>query len=121
LKNSPVISLWIERIKKFTNKKFLPKQERELILSLLKFIDDSYKDRGETKSCTKIYPEASGITGGLGHITCQHGITKGYTAMKNGEPLALFAQTIFKRLPKRVKAERRVFVYDNCCISINLH
>ena len=23
--------------------------------------------------------------------------------------------TLFKRMPKRVKAERRVFVYDNCC------
>ena len=152
----PVISLWIERIKKFTNKKFLPKQASELILSILKFNDDflirahdidledpgpniqgevraeiypglpqhtanekfhadKYKDKGEIKSCTKIYPEASGITGGLGHLTCQHGITKGYTAMKNGESPALFAKTIFKRLPKRVKAERRVFVYDNCC------
>ena len=35
--------------------------------------------------------------------------------MKNGESPALFAKTLFKRMPKRVKAERRVFVYDNCC------
>ena len=75
------------------------------------FYADEYKDNGESQSCTKIYPEASGITGGLGHITCQHGITKEYTAMKNGESPALFAKTIFKRMPKRIKAERRVFVY----------
>ena len=35
--------------------------------------------------------------------------------MKNGESPALFAKTVFKRLPKRVQAEKRVFVYDNCC------
>ena len=152
----PVIAFWIERIRKFTQTKFLPKPASNLIMSLLRFRDeflsnahkldfedpgpnlqpdvkaeiypglpqhtanekfyaDKYKDKNETQSCTKIYPEASGITGGLGHITCQHGVTKGYTAMKNGESPALFAKTVFKRLPKRVQAEKKVFVYDNCC------
>ena len=80
-----------------------------------KFFADKNKDPGEIKSCHKEYPEASGITGGLGHITCMHGITKGYTAMKSGESPALFAKSVFKRLPQKVKAEKRVFVYDNCC------
>ena len=80
-----------------------------------KFYADRNKDQGEIKNCTKIYPEASGITGGLGHITCQHGVTKGYTAMKNGKSPALFAKTLFLRFPKRVQAEKRVFIYDNCC------
>ena len=35
--------------------------------------------------------------------------------MKSGESPALFAKTVFKRLHKKVKAEKRVFVYDNCC------
>ena len=52
--------------------------------------------------CHKEYPEASGITGGLGHITCMHGVTKGYTAMESGESPALFAKTVFKRLPKKI-------------------
>ena len=113
----PVIAFWIERIRKFTQTKFLPKPASNLIMSLLRFRDefvstahkidfedpgpnlqpdvkaeiypslpqhtanekfyaDKYKDKNETQSCTKIYPEASGITGGLGHITCQHGVTK---------------------------------------------
>ena len=54
-----------------------------------KFYADKYKDKNETQSCTKIYPETSGITGGLGHVTCQHGVT----AMKNGESPAPFAKT----------------------------
>ena len=79
------------------------------------FFADKKRDPGEFRVCHKDYPEASGITGGLGHITCMHGITKGYTAMKSGESPALFAKTVFKRLPKKVKAGKRVFVYDNCC------
>ena len=79
------------------------------------FFADKKKDKGESKNCTKNYPEACGITGGLGHLTCQHRITKGFTAMKNGESPAMFAKPLFKRLPKRVKARRRVFIYDNCC------
>ena len=39
---------------------------------------------------------------------CMHGITK-------GESPALFAKTVFKRLHKKVKAKKSVFVYDNCC------
>ena len=152
----PVISLIVERIRKFLATKFLPKEVSNVLHSMLEFNDsylrlaysldgheagvhqqgdvlaevypglpqhsanerfhaDKYKDPGEIKNCHKEYPEASGITGGLGHITCMHGITKGYTAMKSGESPALFAKTVFKRLHKKVKAERRVFVYDNCC------
>ena len=33
----PVISLWIERIKKFTGKPYLPKQASDLIISILEF------------------------------------------------------------------------------------
>ena len=152
----PVLGLIIEKIRRFLNTTFLPKQVSKVISSLIDFQDeflrlaysldgqevgshqqgdvlaevypglpqhtanerfyaDKYKDAGEIKSCHKEYPEASGITGGLGHITCMHGVTKGYTAMKSGESPALFAKTVFKRLPKKVKAEKRVFVYDNCC------
>ena len=152
----PIVSTWIEGIKKFTNEKFLPKPVTTLIKRMLefneeylekahicdseepgphqqgavmaevypknpqhtaneKFAADKGKDAGEIRNCTKIFPEANGMTGGLGHITCSHGITKGYSAIEDGEGANLYAKPMFKRLPKRVKAARRVFIYDNNC------
>ena len=80
-----------------------------------KFFADKSKDKDETENCNKIYPEAKGMTGGLAHITCHHGITKGYSAYPKGEGQGLFTKPLMKRLPKRVKAAKRVFIYDNNC------
>ena len=49
-------------------------------------IDDVYaadgvKDSKEERSCSKNYPESPSITGGLCHLTCCHGITKGIFVM----------------------------------------
>ena len=104
----PVISLIVERIRKFLATKFLPKEVSNVLHSMLEFNDsylrlaysldgheadvhqqgdvlaevypglpqhsanerfhaDKHKDPGEIKNCHKEYPEASGITGGLGH------------------------------------------------------
>ena len=80
-----------------------------------KFFADKSKDKDETENCNKIYPEAKGMTGGLAHITCHHGITKGYSAYPKGEGQGLFTKPLMKRLPKHVKAAKRVFIYDNNC------
>ena len=41
------------------------------------FYADNNRDPEEYRNCNKSYPEAGGITGGLSHVTCMHGITKG--------------------------------------------
>ena len=43
---------------------------------------------------------------------------KGFTAIKKGESPGLFTRVLVKRFARRVKAGRRVFIYDNNC---NLH
>ena len=58
--------------------------------------------------------------GGLWHITCSHGITLGFTALKNGESPSLFTNVLIKRMPPRVKAKSRFFIYDNRLIQICL-
>ena len=79
------------------------------------FHADSNKDKDEDIICQKVYPESGGITGGISHVTCVHGITKGFTAMKKGESPGMFTDVLVKRLPQRVKAKRRYFIYDNSC------
>ena len=81
----------------------------------MNFHADGKKDTSEKSNCSKNYPETSGISGGLGHLTCSHGITKGFTAIQKGESPALFAKVLMQRMPKRVKAHRRIIIYDNCC------
>ena len=54
------------------------------------FFADKNKDPEESKNCNKDYPEDRGITGGIGHVTCRHGIVKGFTALKKGESPGLF-------------------------------
>ena len=48
---------------------------------------DVQKEDGgdEEKGCNKDYNESSTISGGITHVTCQHSITKGFTAMRKGE------------------------------------
>ena len=43
-----------------------------------------------------------------------NGLVLGFTAIQKGESPALFAKPLMKRMPKRVKARKRVVVYDNC-------
>ena len=42
-------------------------------------------------------------------------IFQGISTIYNGESPALFAKVLGQRLPRRVKAKRRVVCYDNCC------
>ena len=106
---------------------------------------DVLKDDGanEEKGCNKDYNESCTISGGITHVTCEHSITKGFTAMRKGEsPMMavgmfcqnstspfLFISLIFyafyksnifsgpctRRLPARVRASHRYLLYDNAC------
>ena len=46
---------------------------------------DSKVDKEEDKNCSKIYNSKSDITGGITHISCKHGVVKGFTALHRGE------------------------------------
>ena len=89
---------------------------------------DTYKDKTEDKKCEKAYNSKPTITGGLKHMSCKHGVVKGnfllnafkfappgFTALQRGEsPLQVLGPAL-RRLPARVKASRRFFIYDNAC------
>ena len=40
------------------------------------FYADKKRDSSDTSNCLKHYPEAPNMTGGIGHLTCRHGVTK---------------------------------------------
>ena len=46
---------------------------------------DAKVDKSEDKNCSKIYNSKSDITGGITHISCKHGVVKGFTALHRGE------------------------------------
>ena len=46
---------------------------------------DQMKDETEDANCSKAYNSKVDITGGLTHISCQHNIVKGFTALYKGE------------------------------------
>ena len=73
---------------------------------------DTKRDRTEDKKCEKSYNSKATITGGLTHLSCQHGIVKGFTALQRGESPLLIVGPALRRLPSRVKANRRFFIYD---------
>ena len=69
-------------------------------------------------NCNKGYSRAPKMTPGLAHIFCRHGICKGFVSMTTAESPQIFTNILTRRLPKTVKAQRRVFLYDNSC---NMH
>ena len=46
--------------------------------------------------------------------------SSGFTALQGGESPLLILAPALRRLPARVRASRRVFVYDNACHGIDL-
>lgn len=78
---------------------------------------DKDLDKTEDKECPKAYNSKSDITGGITHMSCEHGIVKGFTALHRGESALRVVGPALRRLPQRVKAGRRFLVYDNCCAS----
>ena len=79
------------------------------------YVADGQRDKTEDKKCTKAYNSKATITGGLTHLSCQHGVVKGYTALQRGESPLLVVGPVLRRLPARVRASRRFFIYDNAC------
>ena len=49
------------------------------------YVADMERDQTENTSCSKAYNSKVDITGGLTHISCEHNIVKGYTALYKGE------------------------------------
>ena len=72
-------------------------------------------DEEDPSSCNKAFNESSTITGGITHITCIHGITKGFSALHHGESPLQVVYPIIQRLAPRVQAKKRIFIYDFAC------
>ena len=81
------------------------------------YLADTMRDKTEDKRCGKYYNSKATITGGLTHLSCHHGIVKGFTALQRGESPLLIVGPAMRRLPSRVKAKRRFFIYDNACAA----
>ena len=76
---------------------------------------DSKLDDSGDDDCEKNFSGASSISGGIGTLSCNHKITKGFRAIKKGESPVIFCHSILRRLPEKVKAHKRVVVYDFAC------
>ena len=76
---------------------------------------DTKPDTSESDDCEKHFKAATSITGGIGTLSCSHKITKGFRAIRKGESPVIFCHSILRRLPEKVKAHKRVVVYDFAC------
>ena len=76
---------------------------------------DRQRDTTESDDCDKNFKFSKSITGGIATVSCNHRVTKGFRAIKKGESPVDFCQSIFRRLPAKVKAHKRVVVYDYAC------
>ena len=76
---------------------------------------DSRPDPSESVECEKEFGAATSISGGIGTLSCNHRITKGFRAIKKGESPVFFCHSILRRLPEKVKAHKRVVIYDFAC------
>ena len=76
---------------------------------------DSRPDPSESDECEKEFGAATSISGGIGTLSCNHRITKGFRAIKKGESPVFFCHSILRRLPEKVKAHKRVVIYDFAC------
>ena len=71
------------------------------------YVADTKLDPSANKDdCNKIYNESATITGGITYIKCQHGIVKGFTAMKRGESVDMIIHPCISRPPQRVEAKQ---------------
>ena len=76
---------------------------------------DRQRDTPDSDDCDKNFKSSKSITGGIATVSCNHKITKGFRAIRKGESPVDFCQSIFRRLPGKVKAHKRVIVYDFAC------
>ena len=82
-------------------------------------MDNIYKaDRKPDENeddCEKMFGSAASISGGIGTVSCNHKITKGFRAIQKGESPVMFCHSLLRRLPEKVKAAKRVVIYDFAC------
>ena len=76
---------------------------------------DKKSDSPESDECDKHFNATSSISGGIGTLSCNHKITKGFRAIRKGESPVIFCHSILRRLPEKVKAHKRVVIYDFAC------
>ena len=76
---------------------------------------DNKPDPTENDACEKAFNSTTSISGGIGTVTCNHKITKGFRAIKKGESPVIFCHSLLRRLPQKVRARKRVVVYDFAC------
>ena len=76
---------------------------------------DKKPDSSESDDCEKIFSSATSISGGVGTVSCNHKITKGFRAIRQGESPIIFLHSLLRRLPEKVKAHKRVVIYDFAC------
>jgi hypothetical protein len=76
---------------------------------------DKKPDTTGSDDCEKNFASATSISGGIGTVSCNHKITKGFRAIKKGESPTLFCHSLLRRLPEKVKAHKRVVIYDFAC------
>ena len=79
------------------------------------YIADKNPDVTESDDCEKNFGSATSISGGIGTVSCNHKITKGFRAIRKGESPILFCHSLLRRLPEKVKAHKRVVIYDFAC------
>ena len=75
---------------------------------------DKKSDENED-DCEKKFESAASISGGIGTVSCNHKITKGFRAIQKGESPVIFCHSLLRRLPEKVKAHKRVVIYDFAC------
>ena len=80
-----------------------------------KYKADQVKDKNDEGDCNKLFQSSSFITGGIGTVTCNHKITKGFRIIEKEESPQIFLHSILRRLPAKVQASRRVVIYDFAC------
>ena len=73
---------------------------------------DKKPDEAESDDCEKNFISATSISGGIGTVSCNHKITKGFRGIKKGESPTLFCHSLLRRPPEKVKAHKRVVIYD---------
>ena len=69
----------------------------------------------EKDDCEKHFNSASTKSGGIGTLSCNHKVIKGFRAIRNGESPVIFCHSILRRLPAKVQAHKRVVIYDFAC------
>ena len=69
----------------------------------------------ESDNCEKQFNSTSSISGGIGTVSCNHKITKGFRAIRKGESPIIFCHSLLRRLPRKVRAKKRVVIYDFAC------